>query len=52
MIERFWDGLAQTEVLDKMSFGSLAGPQVLSLIQQYLDQDISCLDYGGGDGAA
>jgi glycosyltransferase involved in cell wall biosynthesis len=50
LIERFWGGLAQTEILRKMSFGALAGPQLLQVIHSFINEGARCLDYGGGDG--
>ena len=51
LIRRFWDGVSDMPVLDKLSFSRLSGPGVIELVRPYLDKPgIVCLDFGGGDG--
>jgi SAM-dependent methyltransferase len=50
LVVRFWDGLAQTSLLDKMSFATLAGEQCLQVFSPFLDKSKSYIDFGGGDG--
>lgn len=50
LINRFWDGLADTPVLDKLSFGRLAGPSIVALASPHLLPGTRCLDFGGGSG--
>jgi 2-polyprenyl-3-methyl-5-hydroxy-6-metoxy-1,4-benzoquinol methylase len=50
LVTRFWDGLAQTRLLDKMSFAALAGEQCLEVFSPFLDKNKSYIDFGGGDG--
>lgn len=49
LVNKFWDGVAQTE-LDNLSFGKVAGPKFLELINKYLSPDGSHLDFGAGSG--
>lgn len=49
LVNKFWDGVAQTE-LDSLSFGKVAGPQLLNLISNYLVPGRSYLDFGAGSG--
>jgi glycosyltransferase involved in cell wall biosynthesis/2-polyprenyl-3-methyl-5-hydroxy-6-metoxy-1,4-benzoquinol methylase len=50
LVERFWDGLAQTGILEKMSFARLAGPTLIEFIEPWIPPGAKCLDYGGGSG--
>jgi SAM-dependent methyltransferase len=49
LVNKFWDGVAQTE-LDSLSFGKVAGPQFLELVNDYLVQGRTYLDFGAGSG--
>lgn len=49
LVNKFWDGVAQTE-LDNLSFGKVAGPKFLDLIDAYLVPGGSHLDFGAGSG--
>jgi glycosyltransferase involved in cell wall biosynthesis len=50
LIGQFWDGLASTPVLDKLSFSRLAANSIIALAQPHMPEKARCLDYGGGDG--
>src|SRR5262245_38114549 len=50
LVERFWDGLAQTGILEKMSFARLAGPVLIEFVEPWIPPGADCLDYGGGSG--
>ena len=50
LVAKFWDDLAQTTLLDKMSFAALAGEECLQVFSPFLDKGKSYLDFGGGDG--
>lgn len=49
LVNKFWDGVSQTE-LDNLSFGRVAGPKFLELINAYLVPGCRCLDFGAGSG--
>ena len=49
LMERFWDGVRRTS-LDELSFGKLAGPQLVELLCQYLPVGATVCDYGAGGG--
>lgn len=49
LVNKFWDGVAQTE-LDSLSFGKVAGPRFLELINDYLIPGGTHLDFGAGSG--
>jgi SAM-dependent methyltransferase len=49
LVSKFWDGVSQTE-LDNLSFGKVAGPQFLDLIDSYLLEGRTYLDFGAGSG--
>lgn len=49
LVNKFWDGVAQTE-LDNLSFGKVAGPKFLELIENYLVPGGHHLDFGAGSG--
>ena len=49
LVNQFWDGIAKTE-LDKLSFGKVAGPDLLNLISKYLNPGYKYLDFGAGSG--
>jgi 2-polyprenyl-3-methyl-5-hydroxy-6-metoxy-1,4-benzoquinol methylase len=49
LVERFWNGVAQTR-LDDLSFGKVAGPQFLDLVERFLEPDGRHLDFGAGSG--
>jgi 2-polyprenyl-3-methyl-5-hydroxy-6-metoxy-1,4-benzoquinol methylase len=50
LISRFWDGLAELPVLEKMSFARLAGPALVELLEPWLSRHTECMDFGGGSG--
>ncbi|MBV8755458.1 MAG: glycosyltransferase [Hyphomicrobiales bacterium] len=50
LISRFWNGIAQTGVLDAMSFAHLAGPALMEFLDNWIEPGARCLDYGGGSG--
>jgi len=47
---RFWDDLAGSQFLEKMSFANLSGYYLLEFIRPYLQPKGSHLDFGAGDG--
>lgn len=49
LVHSFWDGVANSP-LDDLSFGRVAGPQFLDLIQPYLRPQGRHLDFGAGSG--
>jgi len=49
LVEKFWNGVANTR-LDDLSFGKVAGPEFLRLIDRFLDRDGRHLDFGAGSG--
>lgn len=50
LVSRFWNGIAQTGVLDVMSFAHLAGPALMEFLEPWIEPGTRCLDYGGGSG--
>jgi 2-polyprenyl-3-methyl-5-hydroxy-6-metoxy-1,4-benzoquinol methylase len=49
LIGRFWDGVGRTS-LDELSFGKLAGPQLINFLNEYLAAGATVCDYGAGGG--
>jgi SAM-dependent methyltransferase len=49
LVNRFWDGLAQTRLLE-LGFSRLAGPHLLASVSWLLSPDGRHLDFGAGDG--
>jgi glycosyltransferase involved in cell wall biosynthesis/2-polyprenyl-3-methyl-5-hydroxy-6-metoxy-1,4-benzoquinol methylase len=50
LVSRFWNGLAETTVLEIMGFAALAGPVLLEFMAPWIKSQDRCLDYGGGSG--
>jgi glycosyltransferase involved in cell wall biosynthesis/2-polyprenyl-3-methyl-5-hydroxy-6-metoxy-1,4-benzoquinol methylase len=50
LIMRFWNGVAELPALEHVSFANLASERLLDLMRDFLDPDMTCLDYGGGSG--
>jgi 2-polyprenyl-3-methyl-5-hydroxy-6-metoxy-1,4-benzoquinol methylase len=50
LVRKFWDGWAETGLLDKFSFSALAGEECLQVFSPFLDKAKSYVDFGGGDG--
>jgi 2-polyprenyl-3-methyl-5-hydroxy-6-metoxy-1,4-benzoquinol methylase len=49
LVETFWNGVAHTR-LDDLSFGKVAGPDFLNLIESFLKPGGRHLDFGSGSG--
>lgn len=49
LVNKFWDGVAQTE-LDDLSFGKVGGPKFVELISDFLAPGGRHLDFGAGSG--
>ena len=49
LVNKFWNGIAQTR-LDEISFGKIAGPELLNIVEPYLQPSGTHLDYGAGSG--
>ena len=49
LVTRFWDGFAKTELVD-IAFGKLAGPSFIKLIETYIPEKCSTLDFACGNG--
>jgi len=50
MIERFWGGMTETGLQERLSFAKGAAPFLVPLAQRYLTPGARCLDFGGGTG--
>jgi glycosyltransferase involved in cell wall biosynthesis/2-polyprenyl-3-methyl-5-hydroxy-6-metoxy-1,4-benzoquinol methylase len=50
LVQRFWDGVAQIESMERMSFARLAGPALIEFLTPWIQRDAQLLDFGGGSG--
>jgi 2-polyprenyl-3-methyl-5-hydroxy-6-metoxy-1,4-benzoquinol methylase len=50
LVERFWNGLAATRLVD-LGFSRLAGPSLVKFLRPYLRPQGHHLDFGAGDGS-
>src|SRR5215472_4559621 len=50
LIARFWEGLAQSGIQDKLGFGKLAGPVLTEFVLPWIGRHGRCLDFGSGSG--
>ncbi len=50
LVEKFWNGLSESGLLDHLSFSRLAGHWLLQILDPYLAKDKRILDFGAGDG--
>lgn len=51
LISKFWNGIAEIPELNNLSFGKNQAYLVENLINVLVGEDLSILDYGGGDGS-
>jgi glycosyltransferase involved in cell wall biosynthesis/2-polyprenyl-3-methyl-5-hydroxy-6-metoxy-1,4-benzoquinol methylase len=50
LAQQFWDGVAQIDSMEKMSFAHLAGPALVEFMAPWIPADAELLDFGGGSG--
>jgi len=50
LVQQFWDGVAQIDSMDRMSFARLAGPALVEFMASWIRPDAELLDFGGGSG--
>jgi glycosyltransferase involved in cell wall biosynthesis/2-polyprenyl-3-methyl-5-hydroxy-6-metoxy-1,4-benzoquinol methylase len=50
LAQQFWDGVAQIDSMERMSFARLAGPALVEFMAPWIRPDEELLDFGGGSG--
>jgi len=50
LVSRFWNGVAQTPILDELSFAKMNGPALMEFMSPWIMSEARCLDFGGGSG--
>ena len=50
LVQQFWDGFAEIDSMEKMSFARLAGPALVEFMAPWIPPDAELLDFGGGSG--
>lgn len=50
LVEKFWNGLSESGLLDHLSFSRLAGHWLVQILETHLAKNKRILDFGAGDG--
>jgi glycosyltransferase involved in cell wall biosynthesis/2-polyprenyl-3-methyl-5-hydroxy-6-metoxy-1,4-benzoquinol methylase len=50
LVQQFWDGVAQIDSMESMSFARLNGPALIEFMTPWIPADGEVLDFGGGSG--
>jgi hypothetical protein len=50
LVQQFWDGVAQIDSMERVSFAHLAGPALVEFMTPWIPPDAELLDFGGGSG--